>query len=243
MALPDLGAKRRNPADPVNLSIPERSEESGLLCGQRRSFAALRMTTSHPKPEERLYPRGKGPPRGTTERVFWCGRPAAAGAGPSWSGSSIRWPPKEALTGKSRRPKSTRGFASNISVPAAALRRKRDIRPKNRPRGRGAFCTTANALTGRWMTGRYVPVIHLPVRSSFSLTCSVLLLSPLANFLLLWRAGRRITMRHAFPPTGGKGGRKCAVPSVAHAGVADAKWPLWRRVGQLDHPEPCGCSE
>ena len=67
------------------------------------------------------------------------------------------------------------------------------------------------------MTGRYVPVIHLPVRSSFSLTCSVLLLSPLANFLLLWRAARGITMRHAFPPTGGKGGRKCAVPSVAHA--------------------------
>ena len=30
----------------------ERSEESGLLHGQRRSFAPLRMTTSHLKPEE-----------------------------------------------------------------------------------------------------------------------------------------------------------------------------------------------
>ncbi|MGO8745842.1 MAG: hypothetical protein ACLQNE_07615, partial [Thermoguttaceae bacterium] len=30
----------------------ERSEESGLVHGQRRSFAPLRMTTSHLKPEE-----------------------------------------------------------------------------------------------------------------------------------------------------------------------------------------------
>jgi hypothetical protein len=35
----------------------ERSEESGLLHGQRRSFAPLRMTTSHLKPEKPIRGR------------------------------------------------------------------------------------------------------------------------------------------------------------------------------------------
>ena len=54
-ALPVLGAKRRNPAT-RRICHSERSEESGALYGQRRSFAALRMTTSHLKPEEPIAP-------------------------------------------------------------------------------------------------------------------------------------------------------------------------------------------
>ena len=55
-ALPVLGVKRRNPATRC-ICHSERSEESGLLYGHRRSFAALRMTTSHLKPDEPVFCR------------------------------------------------------------------------------------------------------------------------------------------------------------------------------------------